>query len=227
MRTFNKLCLSLATLVPVAASAGVGHAGTVLTTASGPGGHRYELVASGGDWSDAHAAAGRAGGFLATIGDSAEQSAVESLLADAGAPTGAYWFGLHETATEGDYRTARGVAPAFTHWSAGEPNNLIGGGAGENSATVLWSNVGDPTFDRRGFWNDLPDGPGYPHVTSIYPDLVPKGYVVEFLGSGPNFDNGDGDAGVGANAVPLPAAAWSFPAGAVLAGWAIRRARRR
>jgi hypothetical protein len=95
-------------------------------------------------------------------------------------------------------------------------------------------------LDRRGFWNDLPPGSqGYPTVASVYPDLVPTGYLVEYAGTGASaaFDNGDGDNrlagsdndgnGGTPNSVPLPLASTAFPLGALMAAMAARRMRRR
>jgi hypothetical protein len=227
MQRSKQRCAALAALLSLAGLAGNALAGTVLLTATGPGGHTYALVSDpDASWSEAAADARARGGFLVTIGDAAEQSAVESLLSDANAPSGAYWFGLHETATEGDYRNHSGLAPTYTHWDTLEPNNGTGN---EDSGSILWSNPGDATFGRRGLWNDLPDKGGYPALASTFPDLVSAGYVVESFGTGPGFDNGDGDprpAAPGLSPVPLPAAVWAFPAGALVAAAAARRLRR-
>jgi hypothetical protein len=225
MQTVKKRCVAVVALVALAGLGGNALAGTVLLTAKGPGGHTYELISdSGMSWSAASADARARGGFLVTIGDAAEQSAVEGLLSDGKAPSGAYWFGLHETATEGDYRNHSGLAPTYTHWDVLEPNNGTGN---EDSGSILWSNAGDATFARRGFWNDLPDRGGYPLMAPTSPDLVSAGYVVESFGTGAGFNNGDGDPRPGApNPVPLPAAIWAFPGGALLAAAAARRLRR-
>src|SRR3954452_8771188 len=165
-------------LLSLAGLAGNTRAGTVLMTKTGPGGHEYELVADPVmTWSGAAADAKARGGFLATIGDAAEQSFVQGLLTDANAQSGSYWFGLRETSTEGDYRNVVSTrAPTYTHWLGGakEPNDLNGD---ENSASVLWSKAGAPTVARAGFWNDLPDSGGYPRVAAIYPDLTSRGYL--------------------------------------------------
>ena len=227
MQSSKTQCVALAALLSLAAWAGDAVAGTVLLTAAGPGGHTYALVSDpDASWSAAAADARARGGFLVTIGDAAEQSAVESLLSDANAPSGAYWFGLHETASEGDYRNHSGLAPSYTHWDMLEPNNGTGN---EDSGSVLWSNPGDATFGRRGLWNDLPDRGGYPDLASTFPDLVSGGYLVESFGTGAGFNNGDGDArpaASGPSPVPLPAAVWAFPGGALLAAAAARRLRR-
>lgn len=201
-------------------------AGTVLKTATGPGGHLYEVVTDTSvSWSQAQAAADQAGGFLATIGDAQEQAFVEGLLSDADAPTGSYWFGLHQIQTTGEYRPLSGAATNYDHFLAGQPDN---NGGNETSGSILWSTAADGGTNgaaaRRGFWNDLPDV--NPTVNSIYPDLNRGGYLVEFKGTGPAFNNGDGDNLLGhPNSVPLPAAAGLFPAGAAVAALAMRRLR--
>jgi hypothetical protein len=105
-----------------------------------------------------------------------------------------------------------------------EPNNGTGN---EDSGSILWSNPGDATFARRGFWNDLPDKGGYPALASAFPDLVSGGYVVESFGTGAGFNNGDGDPRPAApSPVPLPAAVWAFPGAALIAAVAAHRLRR-
>jgi hypothetical protein len=54
------------------------------------------------------------------------------------------WIGLTDAAREGDWRSPAGLAPTFTAWRAGEPNNV--GPGGENCAT--WGPL-------DGRWNDL------------------------------------------------------------------------
>lgn len=233
VRNWKRYGFTLA-VIPLAACLQTAGAGVVLAEGAGPGGHRYAVVAdTTASWTEAAAAAKADGGFLATIGDAQEQSFVEGMLAEARAPTGAYWFGLRQSAAGGDYRPPNGTDSAYSHFLPGQPDDNTGTVAGgEDSGHILWSNAGDPTFDRRGFWNDLPDV--NPTRATLYPDLARGGYLVEFLGTGPAFDNGDGDGpgvgaapGPGSTAVPLPAAVFMFPAGVVLAAVAARRFRRR
>jgi hypothetical protein len=226
MKNLKSRFIALAALLPLAGLPGHARAGTVLMTKGGPGGHVYQLVADPAmTWSGAEADARSKGGFLATIGDATEQSFVQGLLTDAKAQSGSYWFGLRETSTEGDYRNVVStLPPTYTHWLGGgkEPNDI---GGDENSGSILWSNAGDPTIARAGFWNDLPDRGGYPRVAAVYPDLVSRGYLVESNGTGAGFNNGDGDGRP--SVVPLPAAMWLFPAGALLAAAAAARIRGR
>jgi len=228
-RAWNIGAAAVAAFAACVLGAAGARAGTITT---GPGGHQYEVVVDKSiSWSGAKAAAEQAGGFLATIGDQTEQDFVESLLANTGSPSGSYWFGLHETATEGDFRPLSGKPLSYDHFLNGQPDN---NGSQEVAGSVLWAAKADEgTNDagvRKGFWNDLPDV--NPTASSIYPDLVRGGYLVEFKGTGAGFDNGDGDnllaGGVGQPpaSVPLPAAALLFPAGAAIAAAASRRLRR-
>lgn len=226
MTRVRNLITFAATAAGLLASVTAARAGTVLISESAASGHRYEVITDSSiTWNQAAAAALADGGYLATVGDATEQAFVNKLLADANAPTGSYWFGLHETATEGKYEHITGVTPGYTHWDIDQPDNF---GNNEESGSILWSHAGDPTFDRRGFWNDLPNAGGYPQVASVYPDLTSAGYIVEFHGTNPEFENGDGDSQLvqGGHAVPLPAAAGVFPLGALLAGYAARRFKR-
>lgn len=234
--------LGLALAAGVAAACPVvSHAGTVEGEATGPLGHRYQVVTESNiTWPEARAQAEAAGGYLATIGDAEEQAAVADLLSDNDPVAGAYWFGLRESATEGDYRHLNGATPSYDNFLASQPDNF---GGVENSGSILWSNEDDPTHDRRGFWNDLPENRGYPEQAAQFPDLVPQGFLIEFLpagtttgdaddplgtgGGGGNGGGGNGGGGGGEpSPVPLPAAVWAFPAVALLAGAASRRLRR-
>src|SRR5688572_1732310 len=81
----------------------------LLTTAASAapvpfGGHTYDLVLDDQiTWTGARDAAAASGGSLAVISSAQEQSFLEGLLFDRNAPTGSYWFGLQEGATEGIY----------------------------------------------------------------------------------------------------------------------------
>lgn len=180
-------------------------------------GHSYEvLLDDTRSWSEARAAARAGGRDLATVTSAEEQAFVESLLLASDAPTGSYWFGLRETATEGVFRPVNGEASDFTHFAPAEPNN--GGEEAESVGGIYWTADADApvrpaTVPRRGFWNDLPEQ-GYSNDASIavgQADLLRAGYVVEAAAP---------------VAVPLPPAALAFPAAALAAGWAARRVRR-
>ncbi len=95
------------------------------TVASGGNGHFYESVASSNSlsWNGADAAATMAGGYLVTVTSAAEQAFLESLSK----PSGAYWAGGQDLASEGTWKWVTGPEAGdlfiYTNWFAGEPNN--------------------------------------------------------------------------------------------------------
>ncbi|MCP4352195.1 MAG: hypothetical protein GY795_42590, partial [Desulfobacterales bacterium] len=141
-------------------------------------GHFYEVFTDTEvTWHQAKAIAEDMGGYLATITSAEEQQFIEDLLISSGAPTGAYWFGLVETGTEGIYTWDNGESlSSYTNWCDGEPNN---GWGGESVGNILWTVEPDAplnTFARRGEWNDL-RSEGWEGVN--YRDLNRGGYIVE------------------------------------------------
>ena len=224
MRTAFRAAVGAALL---SCGAGAALAGPVVwDTSAGGNGNTYEVVVNDSlSWDDARSAAQAAGGDLATITSQAEQSFVESILGSASAPTGSYWFGLRETLTEGVYQHVSGESSSFTNWMTGEPNNAAGV---ENVGAVLWTPDGGDAglLPRRGRWNDEPVS-GYPADGLTLPaeaDVYRGGYLVEIAGD----DNGgNGNGGGTPNAVPLPAAVFTFPAAAAFAGVFYRRMNRR
>ena len=192
-------------------------------TSQGGNGNSYDVVINNAnDWEGARAAAQAAGGDLAVITSEAEQTFVQSVMNANGAVTGSYWFGIRETATEGVYENVTGEPLAYQNWNPAEPNNASGA---ENRGAILWSSAdlaNDPLYGpRRGRWNDEPAS-GYPAEGLVSPtelDVFRGGYLVEFAAAG------GGDDG-GGTAVPIPAAALTFPLGAAFAGVFYRRMRR-
>jgi hypothetical protein len=190
---------------PVAASFAFGFTAAIASAAPVPfGGHAYDLILNDQlSWNGAQSAATTAGGQLATITSAAEQTFIESLLTDRNPPTGAYFFGLQETSTAGQFAPVGGETSTFNNFAPGEPNNGVGI-EDENVGTVYWTNQPGLTFDRRGQWNDVPES-GYPNSvtgTPPFPDLLRGGYLVEFAsttvpGSGTDGGTGGGDGGTG------------------------------
>ena len=193
----------------------------VWSTGAGGNGNSYEVVINDDvSWDAARSAAQAAGGDLATITSQAEQSFIEGVLGSANAGTGSYWFGLRETATEGVYQHVSGETSPFTNWMIGEPNNAAGV---ENVGAVLWTPDGGDAglLPRRGRWNDEPVA-GYPSGGLTLPaeaDVYRGGYIVEIAA--------DVNGGNPPNAIPLPAAVFTFPAAAAFAGVFYRRMSRR
>jgi hypothetical protein len=191
-------------------------------TGDGANGSTYDVIVDNAvGWDAARAAAQAAGGDLATIDSAAEQSFVEGVLNTNAAATGSYWFGVREAA-EGVWQHANVKALSYTNWSPGEPNNA---GGVENVGAILWTNgtSADPAAAaRKGKWNDEPTS-GYPAdgLTTPPLDALRAGFLVEI----PAADSGGTDNG-GSNAVPLPAAVFTFPVAAGFAGIFYRRMRR-
>jgi OOP family OmpA-OmpF porin len=126
------------------------------------GGHYYEFVSTGLNWTSAKAAAAAKtyyglAGYLATITGSAENSFINAKLTATG------WIGASDAAVEGTWRWVTGPENgqllSYTNWAPGEPNNY---GSGEDYAQFYFNGVGT--------WNDL-DGTGA------------LGYVVEYGGT--------------------------------------------
>jgi hypothetical protein len=82
------------------------------------------------------------GGRLATIGDEAEQRALEGAFKAAFEPQGTMWIGLVEPFREGDWRWVTRDVAVFQGWGPGEPNDVGGEDCGEWQTT-------------DGAWNDL------------------------------------------------------------------------
>lgn len=229
---FTALAMALGLIATAASSS---RAGTVLATAfPGPRGYGgFQIISDpNASWTQAEADARRRGGYLATFETGDQQTFVTNLMAKIKAPSGGYWFGLHEIGTSHKYGWLTNKPLTYTNWLPGQPDN---NGGHEVAASMLWSQPGQNTYARHGKWNDLPDF--YPNVKGNYPDLVKAGYIVEYLNKA-NFIKGGGSfasaasfkpaiaGGSAPSAIPLPAAAARYPLGVAVAGFAARRLRR-
>jgi hypothetical protein len=226
-----------ATLLPLLLIAGRSLGGTViLNSESGPGRHGYQIISDKKiSWSQAEAKAAAEGGYLATSDNAGEQKFLEGLLSKAGAPTGSYWFGLQQSHSGGPFAWINHDPLTYTHWVPGTPDNANGN---ETVGTILWSKKGQPTFSRRGFWNDAANDF---QINSRAPaDLFKAGYIVEFLpghgaGAHPSASTlpaaplapSTDDASRTTHAIPLPTALYLFPAGAAVAVYFARRMSRK
>jgi hypothetical protein len=106
------------------------------------GSHAYRLVENNRSWQLASQDCEARGGYLATVGSSAENAILGQLLSARGLIHG--WIGYTDEATEGTFRWTTWEQPAYSSWSYGEPNN--GSGGNEDYAETSPS----------GYWNDLP-----------------------------------------------------------------------
>ena len=227
MSMLKALISAAATIVPAGLVAGATSTGvpggtvTVWTTGVGANQHGYEVVPGFSTWSDAQAAASKAGGYLAVINAVQEDQFVDQLLTSSGATTGSYWIGLTRGASSsGNLNWVTNEPLTYTNWAPGQPDNTNGN---ENAGAILWDTAqGTDGFPDSGKWDDLP-GLGVPSSEAPNPGaqyLKTAGYVVEF-----NNPQTSG-SGTGSAAVPLPSAAWMFLPGVVVAAIARRRMRR-
>ncbi len=101
-------------------------------------GREYYVETSCQNWHEAESQAVALGGHLASIGDAEENEFVASIVPW----NAAWWIGLSDQVTEGDWVWSDGSPTNFLSWNQPyEPN----GGTGENCAEI-----GD-----TGTWNDL------------------------------------------------------------------------
>ena len=124
------------------------------------GGHYYEFVSTGLNWTNARAAAELKTyyglkGYLATITSAAENTFLNSKFTSTG------WIGASDAAVEGQWRWVtgpdtgtlfwlNGTTQTYSSWAGGEPNNA----GGENYAQ----------FYVGGLWNDLNGSQGLAYV---------------------------------------------------------------
>lgn len=191
---------------------------------SGGTGNTYDVVFDTvGTWDAARGAATARGAELVIISSQEEQDIVESVLSLNDAPTGSYWFGVRQTALDGVFRNIDGSSLDYANWAAGQPDNSQGA---ETAGAILWTSDmtnGQPSdaaaVARRGGWNDAPFA-GYPLAGLITPppDALRAGYLIEIVAD----DNNEGGGGT---VIPLPAAAYTFPAAAGVMGIFYRRMR--
>ena len=164
-------------------------------------GHWYEVITVEGiTWTDAQAAALAAGGYLATIGDEAEDLFVQSLLPTPPEKSRShYWIGATDETTEGVFAWVDGATPPFivdptSPWQPfrpGEPNN-VSYGDDEFEDYLAYD------FNGGWGWNDAPDD-----LQKHHPFV--RGYILE------------------RNTIPEPASLTLLAIGGLTAVWARRR----
>ncbi|MCB9235050.1 MAG: HYR domain-containing protein [Bacteroidia bacterium] len=132
-------------------------------------GHYYLYVQTNMRWTNASTAAENAGGYLVSIGNSAENSFIQSIISSS------VWIGANDTAVEGTFVWTNGDPLVYTSWAAGEPNN----------------NLGDEhytEFRTDGTWNDLYIGAQRHYVIEF--DSNPLLNQTAGLGTGATFPLG-------------------------------------
>lgn len=104
-------------------------------------GHTYLIYSNADSWEAAQAYCQSLGGNLAMITDEAENTAVFDYMKSSGYDNA--FFGLSDSAEEGNWTWADGTAVVYDNWAQNEPN----GGTAENYAMFF---AGVPDYQ----WND-------------------------------------------------------------------------
>ena len=112
-------------------------------------------------WAGGHDACVALGGYLAVPDSLAENTLLGTL--------GAAWIGVTDAAVEGTWRTSKGLAPTYTRWNGGEPNNA---GGNEDCAA----------FTTGATWNDIPCSHGTTWACELEPAPCGDGVVQPALG---------------------------------------------
>ena len=124
------------------------------------GDSRY-VVVSGQTWEQAQENAQSLGGNLVTIESEEENkwlanelygsNKVSDLIADKGA---AFWIGLNDRDSEGDWQETSGEPNEYRNWAPGEPDGRSSYKSDENYAIYL---LFDSYNRDPGMWNDQPN----------------------------------------------------------------------
>lgn len=138
-------------------------------------GHVYHQL-EGSSWRDARRKAIALGADLARVDDAAEQAWITANVHVFQSAPIDLWIGLDDSASEGVFTWTNGQAPAFTFWSAGEPDD--GAGSGEDFVALR-------ADDPLAHWIDLADEPLAPHA-------APHGLVEDATLHVQSFCAGDG-----------------------------------
>lgn len=140
----------------------------------GGNGHFYEAVSvpEGITWTEARLAAEATGRHLATIGTTAENAFVFSLIDDPlfwNGPSGPWLGGTQPDGSpepDGNWQWLTGEPFGYTNWSPGQPNNA--GEINDEDSLHFWS----IDEGRSPEWNDIADG-------SV--SFRPVAYVTEYV----------------------------------------------
>lgn len=121
----------------------------------------YARTLVGMTWPDAKVFAKTVGGNIATVRSPAENAWIMTTFAG----VGELFIGLSDELVEGTFVWDSGEPVTYTHWAAGEPNNV--------------GNEDYASFRTDGFWNDLP---GSSVLSTLIERVSPDG--ITYYGTG-------------------------------------------
>jgi large repetitive protein len=101
----------------------------------------YYISNASATWSAANTAAASAGGYLASINSSSENSFVLNAVTTALGSFSPYWIGLGDAVAEGTFVWSNGDPVTYTNWNSGQPDN-----SGNEDCVQVWT--------AAGTWND-------------------------------------------------------------------------
>jgi hypothetical protein len=131
-----------------------------VTTPAGGSSHRYEVVNTASSWTDAKAAAERAGGHLAVITSVEEQRTIEALVTSNGTRD-LYWIGGY---CESDrvWKWVTGERMSYTNWGPGENNNSAVNDIRMSFTRQPYTYQGNRV--NLGQWADVPNDRSYGYI---------------------------------------------------------------
>lgn len=109
-----------------------------IDTATNPANNSEYFLTDLTTWTEAEAQAEAAGGYLVAINNAAEQE----WLVETFGGTDAFWIGLSDANSEGEFEWASGEPVTYTNWAEGEPDN-------REKQNFVWIN-----YTRPGLWDD-------------------------------------------------------------------------
>lgn len=172
-----KVATGLPALAVVIGSASASFAGLAVYV-NPANGHEYILTPAPMTWQDAQAFSRSVGGYLASVGDQAENDWITTTFAVALPAPDYVWIGLTDRDVEGTFTWDSGEPLAYTNWFPGEPNNFPSSPEGEDFATLT-------TQDGTGRWFDTPSPTynGLPYLVYGVVEIVPAPAAIGLVGA--------------------------------------------
>lgn len=113
-------------------------------------GHHYAVFYTCSTWEEAAAFCRARGGHLATITSQEENDAIYSYMTSMGEGSG--FFGLNDSASEGNWVWENGESSGYTNWRPGEPNSEHD----QEDYAMFYYTFEDGTWNDGGFADGAP-----------------------------------------------------------------------